>query len=142
MNTSKIKSAEELEKRIDRYFETLEPEYRYDSEGEMLVDSKTGMPIMTDRKPATISSMIYEIGLTSKDDLMKLKRRRGFENTVKRALLRVEAYTEMMLFDKSAASGAKFLLESCFGWTDEAPEKKGAENGVVVLADIEEADKL
>ena len=136
-NKKCFSDAEELQRLIDKYFLELEPQYTYDDENNIITD-KNGVPVMTDRKPATISSMAYSVGLSSKEELMSLRKKRTYSYVLERALLRMEAYTEMMLFDKSAAAGAKFLLQSSFGWAEEEESGGGAETGVVILSEIDD----
>lgn len=136
----KFKNSNELQELIDAYFSALEPEFMYDQNGEIITD-KSGAPVMTERKPATISSMAYAVGLTSKEEFMALRRKKAYARVIARALLRVEAYTEIMLFDKSAASGAKFLLQSDFGRGESSGDEENSPGGVVILADIENEDK-
>lgn len=135
-NKKGFSDAEGLQRLIDKYFLELEPQYTYDDENNIITD-KNGVPVMTDRKPATISSMAYSVGLSSKEELMSLRKKRTYSYVLERALLRMEAYTEMMLFDKSAATGAKFLLQSSFGWTEEE-NSGGAETGVVILSETDD----
>ncbi|MBP3360640.1 MAG: hypothetical protein J6N52_07295 [Clostridia bacterium] len=140
MKKQTFKNSDELQGLIDNYFSGLEPEFMYDSNGEIITD-KSGAPVMTERKPATISSMAYAVGLTSKEEFMELRKKRAYANIIARALLRVEAYTEIMLFDKSAASGAKFLLQSDFGWCEPPADAESSPGGVVILADIENKEE-
>jgi len=130
-------SPAELQELIDKYFTGLEPQLTYDEENNVITD-KNGVPVMTDRKPATVSSMAYAVGLSSKEEFMSLRKSRAYSNVIARALLRMEAYTEIMLFDKAAATGAKFLLQSSFGWIDEEAAEGGRETGVVILSEIDE----
>ena len=133
-----IIGTDELQKNIDDYFLSLEPEYRYTDDGEIITD-KSGIPLLTERQPATVSSLAYAIGCVSRKEFEKIKNSRKYKNIVERALLRLEAYTERMLFDKSAAAGAKFLLENDFGRNEHNDDNNSA--GVVILADVGKADE-
>ena len=125
-----------LQQLVDEYFDSLEPEIMYDVEGNMIMD-KSGAPVMTPRKPATVASLAYAVGLTSKADLLELSEEKRYKTVVARALLRTEAYIERMLFDKSGSTGAKYLLQESFGHVaDAAVENDTA--GVVFLSDVEE----
>ena len=73
---------------------------------------------------------------------MEIMNRRPVRKILERALLRLEAYTERMLFDKSAANGAKFLLETDFNRQTSSADEASS-GGVVILAEINpEGDKL
>lgn len=132
-----FKTAKQLQKLIDSYFQSLEPEFVYDREGNMLFD-KAGAPVMTERKPATVASMAYAVGLSSKSELTELEENDEFRETVRRALLRTEAYIERMLFDKSASGGAKYLLKESFGYEQEDDLSQESDGGVVILPPIKE----
>lgn len=136
MRKNKFKNPSELQALVDEYFLSLEPERLVDDEGAVIKD-KNGVPIMSERKPATISSLAYAVGLTSKEEFIKLREKEKYEYVIKRALLRTEAYMERLLFDKSASGGAKYLLQESFG---HGKDTQGADfsGGVVILPEIEE----
>lgn len=121
-----------IQKKIDEYFSSLEPDYQYDSDGNIITD-KSGIPVLTERQPATLSSLAYAIGCSSRQEFEKIRKRRITKNIIERALLRLEAYTERMLFDKSASAGAKFLLENDFNRQTDSESQSG---GIVILADV------
>ncbi len=135
-----FKTPKQLQKLIDGYFKSLEPEFVYDAEGNMIFD-KSGAPVMTERKPATLASMAYAIGLSSKNELNELEESEEFGETVRRALLRTEAYIERMLFDKAASGGAKYLLKESFGYEQCDESEVNGDGGVVILPSIDEEKK-
>ncbi len=130
-----FKNPKSLEELVDKYFQELEPEIMYDSEGNMILD-KNGAPVMSQRKPATVASLAYAVGLTSKADLIELENDKRYKTVVKRALLRTEAYIERMLFDKTASSGAKYLLQESFGHVADVDIENDS-GGVVLLSSVE-----
>lgn len=134
-----ITGTDELQKNIDDYFLSLEPTYQYTQDGEIITD-KSGIPVLTERQPATVSSLAYAIGCVSRKEFDKLKNSRKCKSIIERALLRLEAYTERMLFDKSASAGAKFLLENDFGRNEQSNDNDN-HAGVVILADIGKVDE-
>ena len=131
-----FKNPQQLQELIDRYFLSLEPETMHDDDGNLIVD-KNGVPVMTQRKPATVASMAYAIGLKSKDQLVDLRAQKRYDDVIARALLRTEAYIERMLFDKSASGGAKYLLQENFGHSTDI-EIDRENGGVVLLSDVGE----
>ena len=135
-----FKTPKQLQKLIDGYFKSLEPEFVYDGEGNMIFD-KSGVPVMTERKPATLASMAYAVGLSSKNELTELEENEEFGETVRRALLRTEAYIERMLFDKAASGGAKYLLKESFGYEQCDEQELNVDGGVVILPSVDETEK-
>ena len=132
-----FKTPKQLQKLIDNYFKSLEPEFVYDNDGNMIFD-KSGAPVMTERKPATLASMAYAVGLSSKTELTELEENEEFGETVRRALLRTEAYIERMLFDKTASGGAKYLLKESFGYEQSDDVDVSTDGGVVILPSVGE----
>ncbi len=135
MKNLKFKNKKELQGLVDMYFESLEPERLVDEDGSIIKD-KNGVPIMSERKPATIASLAYSVGLTSKEEFINLREDDKYEYVVKRALLRTEAYMERLLFDKSASAGAKYLLQESFGHESTGDDELGC-GGVVILPEPE-----
>ena len=133
MKRNKFKNPKELQNLIDEYFASLEPERVVDEEGNVIKD-KNGVPVMSERRPATIASLAYAVGLTSKQELIKLRENEKYEYVIKRAILRTEAYMERLLFDKTSSGGAKYLLEEGFGQQVENEQYTG---GVVILPEID-----
>lgn len=129
-----FKNPVQLQELIDKYFDSLEPKYMYDKEGEIIYD-KSGAPVMSPREPATVASLAYFVGLSSLTQFNELKSKKQYTKIIDRALLRTEAYIERLLFDKSAATGAKYLLEESFG-RETVEIKDEDEGGVVILSDI------
>ena len=134
MKRNKFKNPKELQTLVDEYFVSLEPERLVDDEGNIIKD-KNGVPVMSERRPATIASLAYAVGLTSKQELVKLQENEKYEYVIKRAMLRTEAYMERLLFDKASSGGAKYLLEEGFGQQGENEQRIG---GVVILPEINE----
>ena len=118
------------------YFDSLEPERIVDEEG-LLIKDKNGVPVMSDRKPATVASLAYSVGLTSKEEFINLREDEKYEYVIKRALLRTEAYMERLLFDKSASTGAKYLLQESFGHERKGDDDEFVCGGVVILPEAD-----
>lgn len=138
MEINKFKTPDELQTLVDDYFNSLEPERLLDEDGGIIKD-KNGVPVMSERKPATIASLAYAVGLTSKEEFVKLRCSKKYGYVIKRALLRTEAYMERLLFDKSASAGAKYLLQESFGYeSDEADAQFSG--GVVILPEVDETE--
>lgn len=114
----KFKSKEEMQAKIDAYFEECKGRVLTDDEGKVITD-KYGQPVIIDRKPLTVTGLALALGFSSRQSLLDYEAKKEFLDTITRAKARVEEYTEMMLFDKNASNGAKFSLANNFeGWKD------------------------
>lgn len=114
----KFKSKDEMQEKIDAYFEECKGRVLTDDEGKVITD-KYGQPVIIDRKPLTVTGLALALGFSSRQSLLDYEAKKEFLDTITRAKARVEEYTEMMLFDKNASNGAKFSLANNFeGWKD------------------------
>ena len=114
----KFKSKDEMQEKIDAYFEECKGRVLTDDEGKVITD-KYGQPVIIDRKPLTVTGLALALGFSSRQSLLDYEAKKDFLDTITRAKARVEEYTEMMLFDKNASNGAKFSLANNFeGWKD------------------------
>lgn len=131
-----IKDVEELQKKIDAYFEECEGEMLTDPNGQPVL-TKWGQVIYIGKKPPTVTGLALAIGLASRQALLNYQGRPEFNDAITRAKSRVEAYTEGRLFDKDGSNGAQFSLRNNFkGWKEEIAddgEKKEASPITVVL---------
>lgn len=112
------KSAEEMQEKIDKYFEQCEGTVKEDEEGNVLTD-KYGDPVMFGRKPLTITGLALALGFNSRQALLNYQAKDEFNDTIMRAKARVEQYAEERLFDNGGSNGAKFSLANNFeGWKE------------------------
>lgn len=111
-------SKEEIQEKIDKYFEECEGIPLRDDEGEIVFD-KYGEPIMKGKKPLTITGLALALGFNSRQSLLNYQAKEEFLDTITRAKAKVEQYAEERLFDKDGANGAKFSLANNFeGWRE------------------------
>lgn len=111
-----IKDVEELQKRIDEYFEECEGKLLTAPDGTPVL-TKWGQEIYLGKKPPTITGLALHIGLASRQALLNYQGRPEFNDAITRAKSRVEAYAESRLYDKEGSSGAQFNLKNNFkGW--------------------------
>ena len=89
----KYKTAEELQKKIDEYFDEL-------YEG----------------RPVTITGLILHCGFCSRQSFYRLEENEAFSYTIKRARLRITNHYESLLQGNSVA-GPIFALKN-LGWSD------------------------
>lgn len=112
------KTKEEIQEKIDKYFEQCEGTEKVDSEGNVLTD-KYGEPVIFNRKPLTITGLALALGFNSRQSLLNYQDKEEFMDTIMRAKAKVEQYAEERLFDKDGANGAKFSLANNFkGWKE------------------------
>lgn len=122
----KFGSAEELQEKIDEYFESCYEEIWqevFDDEGK----SKGWVPIYgrdgSIRKrlvrPFTISGLAVHLEVDRKT-LLNYEDKSEFFRTIKRAKARIENYTEEQLYNTSAKNmvGIIFNLKNNYGWQD------------------------
>ena len=111
-------SVEEMQEKIDKYFEQCEGVEKKDSDGNVLTD-KYGDPVMFGRKPLTITGLALALGFNSRQSLLNYQDKPEFVDTIMRAKARVEQYAEERLFDNAGSNGAKFSLANNFeGWKE------------------------
>jgi len=97
INRKKFKSPEELQKKIDKYFE----------------DCKKN------KEPVTITGLALALDMSSRQDLLNYSTKPGYEDffdIVKKAKLRVENEIEKAV-RKSSRAGDIFILKN-LGWSD------------------------
>jgi hypothetical protein len=112
------KTVEEIQEKIDKYFEECEGTVLENSSGEVVLD-KYGEPVIVGRKPLTITGLALALGFNSRQALLNYQDKPEFNDTISRAKARVERYAEERLFDKDGSNGAKFSLANNFkGWTE------------------------
>ncbi len=111
-------TVEEIQEKIDAYFEACEGTIMYDSEGNPLTN-KYGEVVVYGAKPPTITGLALALGFNSRQALLNYQAKEKFHDTIMRAKARVERYAEERLFDKDGANGAKFSLANNFkGWSE------------------------
>lgn len=105
----KFKSPEELEERIQEYYE-------YTEERKEIL-SITGLAMYLDISRTTLlnyETMFDNGGYDSVSDDVKV----AFMNSIKRAKRRVEHAYEQALFNRNSAVGAIFTLKNNYKWVD------------------------
>lgn len=130
------KTKEELQERIDAYFEECKGRVLQDTDGNILTD-KYGAPVVVDAKPLTITGLALALGFNSRQALLNYQGRKEFNDTVLRAKAVVEQYAEERLFDKDGANGAKFSLANNFeGWKEKQQIEADVKNDVTINIEL------
>lgn len=129
-------SAEEIQSKIDEYFESCKGEILYNSEGEPLMD-KYGNVIRVGVRPLTITGLALALGFTSRRALLNYQDKDEFVHTITRAKAKVEQYAEERLFDKDGANGAKFSLANNFeGWKEKREIDADVKNSITINVEL------
>lgn len=135
------KSAEEIQEKIDAYFESCKGEVLHDADGNPMID-KYGNPVIIGAKPLTITGLALALGFTSRRALLNYQEKEEFVHTITRAKAMVEQYAEERLFDKDGANGAKFSLANNFdGWREKQQIEADVKNAVTICIDLVEDDE-
>lgn len=130
------KSKEEMQEKIDAYFEDCKGRVLTDAEGAAIRD-KYGMPIIVDARPLTITGLALALGFTSRQALLNYQAKEEFVDTVMRAKAKVEQYAEERLYDKDGANGAKFSLANNFeGWREKQQIEADVKNEVTINVEL------
>lgn len=112
----KYKSKEEIEEKINEYFEECKGEVLKDDDGNV-VFNKFSQPVIVDSHPPTVTGLALALGFASRQALLNYQGKKEFNDTITRAKTKVEQYAEERLFDKDGSNGAKFSLANNFeGW--------------------------
>lgn len=135
------KSAEEMQKIIDSYFEECKGRLLTDDEGVVMRD-KYGIPIFVDVKPPTITGLALALGFNSRQALLNYQEKDEFNDTITRAKAKVEQYAEERLFDKDGANGAKFSLANNFsGWKEKKEIEADVSSTVTINVELVDDDE-
>jgi hypothetical protein len=135
------KTVEEIQEKIDKYFEECEGVVLNNENGEVVLN-KYGDPVIVGRKPLTITGLALALGFNSRQALLNYQDKPEFNDTITRAKAKVEQYAEERLFDKDGSNGAKFSLSNNFkGWAEKQQIEADVKNDIsinVELVDDEE----
>lgn len=130
------KTAEEIQEKIDAYFEECKGKQLFCEEGAPMRD-KYGLPIFVDVRPPTITGLALALGFTSRQALLNYQAKEEFVDTIMRAKAKVECYAEERLFDKDGANGAKFSLANNFeGWKEKQQIEADVKNEVTINVEL------
>lgn len=134
----KYKSKEEIQEKIDAYFEECKGRQLTDPQTGAAVYDKYGYPVMVDVRIPTVTGLALALGFTNRVSLLNYQGRKEFRATIETAKTRIEAYVEERLFDKDGANGAKFSLQNNFkGWDADKPKPEESKAPAInIICDI------
>ena len=134
-------SAEEMQEKIDAYFEECKGELIYNELGQPILD-KNMQPILFGKRPLTITGLALALGFTSRQALLNYEAKEEFVDTITRAKAKVEQYAEERLYDKDGANGAKFSLANNFkGWREKREIEADVKNSVTINVELVDDDE-
>ena len=114
----KYRKKEEIQAKIDEYFQNCEGKILVDAHGSP-VTNKKGIVYRVKPRPPTITGLALALGFSNRQSLLNYQGKKEFFDTITRAKARVELYNEERLFDKDGCAGAKFNLSNNFeGWAE------------------------
>lgn len=132
----KYKSAEEIQAKIDAYFEDCKGKILRDKDGNPVVD-KYGNVIMYDVRPLTITGLALALGFNTRLSLLNYQAKPEFMNTITRAKAYIEQYAEERLYDKDGANGAKFSLANNFdGWREKQQIEANVDSNMTINIEL------
>ncbi|MCQ2439765.1 MAG: DNA-packaging protein [Oscillospiraceae bacterium] len=137
MSKPKFESVDEMQKKIDAYFEDCEGRPMI-VDGEPVYD-KEGEPIFVGQHPPTVTGLALALGFASRQSLIEYQGKRAFGDTITRAKLRCEEYAERRLYDRDGTRGAEFSLRVNFKWRDSSKDAvvpEGSVAGVVLIPQV------
>lgn len=111
----KFKTVEEIQEKIDSYFEYCDNRIR------TIYSEKTGDDIqISNPEPYTMSGLAYELDISRQALINYKNRSQGFMDTIKRARRKVEVDVERRMNDKNTFTpGLIFNAKNNFGWKDQ-----------------------
>lgn len=145
----KFKTVEELQQKIDAYFNLCDPHLEdvtewveaRDKKGKLLKDDnglnyliEVNHKVMTKQIPYTITGLSLALD-TSRETLLDYKEREEFSDSIKKAKLRCEHYNEQMLFS-TTPTGTIFNLKNNYGWKDKTEVDNTLHGDVQFINDV------
>lgn len=139
--TPKYTSVEEIESKIEQYFEDCKGYPLTDNEGNQIFN-KFGLPVFIDVHPPTVTGLALALGFTSRQALLNYQAKLEFVDTITRAKARVEQYAEERLFDRDGSNGAQFSLRNNFkGWDADKKNDDSGDGKITIVNNIPRPEK-
>ena len=86
-------NVEDMQKRIDAYFQECEGTILTDEAGKPVL--RNGTPIYVGKRPPTMTGLAIALGFRTRKSLCDYKRKGDFEQVILTARLRIENYAEI-----------------------------------------------
>ena len=120
---NKYNNAEELQSKIDEYFEYIQGDFN-------TIEEKGEINKVYERFPENpaITALAAYLGFESRQSLYDYEKNKDFSYTIKRARLQIETFYEQNLLSKGV-TGAIFALKN-FGWKDKQEVEHSGDMGI------------
>jgi hypothetical protein len=127
----KFQSVEELQKKIDEYFESC------DNRTRPYVTKDGDVIQVPDPRPYTISGLALALDTTRRTLLDYEQRDDEFSHTIRKAKARIESFVEESLWTPKIAAGVMFNLKNNFGWVDKQEVDQNAKVDATLKVQLE-----
>ncbi|MFE3973178.1 MULTISPECIES: terminase small subunit [unclassified Peribacillus] len=115
----KFQSVEDLQQKIDAYFDSCFEESWYRVDGEWKPELDRYGEVVTRRiKPFTISGLAVFLETTRRTLLDYEQRNDEYSHTIRAAKNKIESFAEESLWQPKIATGVMFNLKNNFSWED------------------------
>lgn len=131
----RYKTPEEIQVKIDQYFEDCKGTLLVDHNGDPLLN-RWGDPVYLDRKPPTVTGLALALGFKTRRALMLYQAKKEFMDVILEAKSRIELYNEEQLYTRDGAKGAMFNLTRNFAGWQEAKQDEDKGPAVAIINDI------
>lgn len=111
-----FKTEEELEIKIDEYFESCIPEYLKDKDGELVTGAKGY--ILVNMNAPSLSKLALYLGYASRQSLYDNEKKEEFSYIIKKARSRVEDWLYQHSLSAQIPPAVGIFLLKQFGYTD------------------------
>jgi hypothetical protein len=139
----KFKSVEELQEKIDEYFESCFEEQWYENkDGKWVPVLDRHCQVVKEQvKPFTITGLALALE-TTRQGLLNYEEREEFYDTIRAAKTKIESYVEESLWKPKVATGVIFNLKNNFGWVDksEVDSNVNMKYGIKLPGDLDDSD--
>jgi len=137
----KFKTVEELQEKIDAYFDSCDPHLEEvvewlearDKDGKLKKDEhgynylvKVKHLVMTEQKPYTITGLAIALD-TSRETLLDYREKEEYSDSLKAAKEKCQAFVEKSLFTLPNVTGPIFNLKNNYGWKDKTEVESSGE---------------
>lgn len=136
-NKRKFTSPDEMQAKIDQYFDDCKGEMLTREDGTPILN-KFGEPVWVGVKPLTVTGLALALGFTTRQALLNYQGRGEYKAIIEAAKLKIENYAEMRLYDKDGCNGARFNLQNNFrAWDADKPQDNGKKAPAInIICDI------
>jgi len=112
-----ISTPEEMEQKIEEYFDTRKTEYATDEEGNVLTGTN-GHPIVRSLNAPSVTGLALFLGYADRHSLYDNEKKEKFSHAIKAARAKVEEWIYQSLMSKSITPSVGIFMLKQFGYSD------------------------